>query len=84
MPFSTVADLPPIHSINAMRRCNMDTPELSKVETTVKADVAEVKTDEAAAKSWLAANYHYALAIAIGALILGVSIGFKLGMHQHA
>ena len=64
----------------------MDTPELSKIETATKKDIASVEAagrtaeaDAEAAKSWLSKNWQYATAIAIGSLTLGVCIG----MHIH-
>lgn len=61
----------------------MDISELSKIEKSVKDEMASIDAHEAAAKSWLAANYQYAIAIAVGSLVLGVSIGFKIGAHIH-
>lgn len=61
----------------------MDTPELSKIEKSVKDDIASIDAHEAAAKSWLASNYEYAIAIAVGSLVLGMSIGFKIAAHVH-
>jgi hypothetical protein len=67
---------------------------MDKIETAVadvKADVNKVETrfataekDVVAVRSWFAINWHYAVAIAVGALFLGLALGYKLGMHSHA
>jgi adenine/guanine phosphoribosyltransferase-like PRPP-binding protein len=59
----------------------MDLPQL---ETKVNGDIAEVSTEAVAVESWIKANWQYAVAIAVGALILGVAFGYRLGVHAHA
>jgi len=64
---------------------------MDKIETAVadvKADVAKVETgvktaetDVVAVKSWFALNWHYAVAIAVGALFLGAAMGINIGHH---
>lgn len=61
----------------------MDLPELSKVEATAKTDIATAETDAALAESWIAKNWHYAVAFAVAGLILGCAMGYKLGLHSH-
>lgn len=63
----------------------MDTPtNEQKVKTAAAQDIAyaeaavkRAEADAAAAKSWISANWHYALGIAIASLVLGVIIGAK-------
>lgn len=61
----------------------MDLPELSKDEAALKGDVATVEADTVKAESWLKANWHYAVAIVVGGLILGAAIGYRIGLHSH-
>ena len=51
--------------------------DVAKVETDVKAVEADVKVVD----SWLKANWHYALAIGVGAIFLGAAVGIKIGEH---
>jgi hypothetical protein len=53
-------------------------------EAKVVADVKAAETDATAVKSWFALNWHYAVAIAVAAVFLGLALGYKLGMHSHA
>ena len=62
----------------------MDTPELSKIEKSVTDTIASLEGHEAAAKSWLSQNWQYVVAISVGAMTLGVSIGMKIASHIHA
>lgn len=57
----------------------MDLPELSKAEATVKADLVTVESDAAKVESWIKANWHYAIAIAVSGLILGAAVGYHIG-----
>jgi hypothetical protein len=67
---------------------------MDKIETVVvdaKADakkaeavLSTVEQDVTATKSWLSTNWHYAVAIAVGFLFLGIALGMKLGAHIHA
>lgn len=61
----------------------MDTPELSKIEKSVTDTIASLEAHDTAAKSWLSQNWQYAVAISAGSLILGMSIGMKIGAHVH-
>ena len=66
---------------------------MDKIETAVadvKADgkkveaaAATLEQDVIATKSWLSVNWHYAVAIAVGFLFLGVALGMKVGAHFH-
>lgn len=49
----------------------------------VEADVKIAETDVTAVKSWIVLNWHYAVAIGVAALFLGLAFGYKLGMHSH-
>jgi hypothetical protein len=53
-------------------------------EAKVVADVKAGEADVTAVKSWFALNWHYAVAIAVAALFLGLAMGYKIGMHSHA
>jgi hypothetical protein len=59
---------------------------MDKIQTAVadvKADVKTAETDATAVKSWIALNWHYAFAFAVGGLFLGAAIGIKIGSHLH-
>jgi hypothetical protein len=55
--------------------------DIKAEEAKVVADVKTGEADATAVKSWFALNWHYAVAIAVGALFLGTAIGMKIGTH---
>lgn len=61
----------------------MDLPQLSQAEAAAKADIAAAETDAELAQSWIAKNWHYAVALTVAGLIPGFAMGYKLGLHSH-
>jgi hypothetical protein len=51
--------------------------DAGKIVADARTAAAEVKVVE----SWLKVNWHYAVAIAVGFLFLGMAIGMKFGEH---